>query len=71
MVTYTENIDSLRQIYDIRAVNSLAEFLLSGHSLCIIHEPEWRDRIRTAPRRLLSTHWGKHPRHPKSVSTEA
>ena len=42
MVTYTENIDSLRQIYDIRAVNSLAEFLLPGHSLCI-HHPEWRD----------------------------
>jgi len=33
----------LRQIYDIREVNSLAEFLIPGHSLCIIHHPEWRD----------------------------
>ena len=45
MATYTDDIDfdSLRQIYDIRAVKSLAEFLLSGHSLCIINNPEWRE----------------------------
>ena len=45
MATYTDDIDldSLRQIYDIRAVNSLAGFLLPGHSLCIIHSPEWRE----------------------------
>ena len=45
MATYTDDIDldSLRQIYDIRAVNSLAEFLLPGQSLCIIHNPKWRE----------------------------
>ena len=45
MAAFTENFDlaSLRQIYDIRAVNSLAEFLLPEHSLCIIHNPEWRE----------------------------
>ena len=45
MAAYTDDIDLdfLRQIYDIRAVNSLAEFLLPGHSLCIIHDPEWRE----------------------------
>ena len=45
MATFTENfdLDFLRQIYDIRAVNSLAEFLHPGHSLCIIHNPEWRE----------------------------
>ena len=45
MATYTEDIDldSLRQIYDIREVNSLAEFLLPGQSLCIIHNPKWRE----------------------------
>ena len=45
MATFTENfdLDSLRQIYDIREVNSLAEFLLPGQSLCIIHDPEWRE----------------------------
>ena len=45
MATFTENfdLDFLRQIYDIRAVNSLAEFLLPGHSLCIINNPEWRE----------------------------
>ena len=44
MAAFTENydFDSLRQIYDIRAVNSLAEFLLPGHSLSIIHNPKWR-----------------------------
>ena len=44
MATFAENFDFdfLRQIYDIREVNSLAEFLLPGHSLCIIHSPEWR-----------------------------
>ena len=44
MATFTENfdLDSLRQIYDIRAVNSLAEFLLPRHSLSIIHNPKWR-----------------------------
>jgi len=45
MATYTDDIDldSLRQIYDIREGSSLAEFLLPGHSLCIIHNPEWRE----------------------------
>ena len=45
MAAFTENfdLDSLRQIYDIREVKSLAEFLLPGHSLCIIHSPEWRE----------------------------
>ena len=45
MATFTENFDlgSLRQIYDIREVKSLTEFLLPGHSLCIIHNPEWRE----------------------------
>jgi len=45
MAAFTENydLDSLRQIYEIRAVNSLAEFLLPGHSLCIIHDPAWRE----------------------------
>ena len=45
MATYTNGIDLdfLRQFCDIRAVNSLAEFLLPGHSLCIIHSPEWRE----------------------------
>ena len=45
MAAYTNGIylDFLRQIYDIRAVNSLAEFLLPGHSLCIINNPEWRE----------------------------
>ena len=45
MAAFTENFDlaSLRQIYDIREVNSLAEFLLSGHFLCIIHDPGWRE----------------------------
>ena len=45
MAAFGENfdLDALRQIYDIRAVNSLAKFLLPGHSLCIIHHPEWRE----------------------------
>ena len=45
MAAFTENfdLDSLRQFYDIREVKSLAEFLLSGHSLCIINNPEWRE----------------------------
>ena len=45
MAAFAENfdLDSLRQIYDIREVNSLAEFLLPGHSLCIIHNPGWRE----------------------------
>ena len=45
MAAFSENFDfdSLRQIYDIRAVKSLAEFLLPGHSLCIIHNPGWRE----------------------------
>ena len=45
MAVYTNDIDfdSLRQICDIREVKSLAEFLLPGHSLCIIHNPEWRE----------------------------
>ena len=45
MAVYTNDIDfdSLRQIYDIREMNSLAEFLLPGHSLCIIHNPGWRE----------------------------
>ena len=45
MATFAENFDFdfLRQIYDIREVNSLAEFLPPGHSLCIIHNPEWRE----------------------------
>lgn len=45
MAAFAENfdLDSLRQIYDIREVNSLAEFLLLGHSLCIIHNPKWRE----------------------------
>ena len=45
MVTCTESFDfdSFRQIYDIREVKSLADFLLPGHSLCIIHSPEWRE----------------------------
>ena len=45
MAAFAENfdLDSLRQIYDIREVNSLAEFLLPGHSLCIIHDPVWRE----------------------------
>ena len=45
MAAFAENfdLDSLRQIYDIRKLNSLAEFLLSGHSLCIVHNPEWRE----------------------------
>ena len=45
MAAFTENydFDSLRQIYDIREMNSLAEFLLPEHSLCIIHNPEWRE----------------------------
>ena len=43
MAAYTDDIDldSLRQFYDIREVKSLAEFLLPGHSLCIINNPEW------------------------------
>ena len=44
MAAYTDiDLDFLRQIYDIRAVKTLAEFLLPGHSLCIIHSPEWRE----------------------------
>ena len=45
MAAFAENfdLDSLRQIYDIRKLNSLAEFLLPGHSLCIVHNPEWRE----------------------------
>ena len=45
MAAFAENfdLDSLRQIYDIREMNSLAEFLLPGHSLCIINNPEWRE----------------------------
>ncbi len=45
MATYTNGIDLdfLRQFYDIREVKSLAEFLLPGHSLCIIHNPKWRE----------------------------
>ena len=45
MAAFIENfdLDSLRQIYDIRKLNSLAEFLLPGHSLCIVHNPEWRE----------------------------
>ena len=60
MATFTENFDPdfLRQIYDIRAVNSFAEFLLPGHSLCIIHSPEWREfreRVRIDGRVQLVT----------------
>lgn len=37
-------IDSVfRELYDIHEVNSLAEFLLPGQSLCIIHNPKWRE----------------------------
>ena len=45
MAAFTENydFDPLRQIYDIREVKLLTEFLLPGHSLCIIHRPEWRE----------------------------
>ena len=45
MATFTEtfDLDFLRQFCDIREMNSLAEFLLPGHSLCIIHRPEWRE----------------------------
>lgn len=45
MAAFAENfdLDSLRQIYDVREMNSLAEFLLPGHSLCIIHNPGWRE----------------------------
>jgi len=45
MATFTENFDlaSSRQFYDIREVKSLAKFLLPGHSLCIIRDPEWRE----------------------------
>ena len=45
MAAFTENFDhdSFRELYDIRAVNSLAEFLLPGQSLCIIHNPKWRE----------------------------
>ena len=45
MAAYTDifDLDSLRQFCDIREVNSLAEFLLPEHSLCIIHNPEWRE----------------------------
>ena len=45
MAAFNKNIDpdALRQICDIREVNSLAEFLIPGHSLCIIHDPEWRE----------------------------
>ena len=45
MAAYTDDIDlnTLRQIYDIRAVNSLAEFLPPRHSLSIIHNPKWRE----------------------------
>ena len=45
MAAFTENYDlaSSRQFYDIREVKSLAEFLLPGHSLCIIHDPAWRE----------------------------
>ncbi len=45
MAAFTENfdLDAFRELYDIREVNSLAEFLFPGHSLCIIHDPEWRE----------------------------
>ena len=45
MAAFTENfdLDFLRQFYDIREMNSLAEFLLPGQSLCIIHNPKWRE----------------------------
>ena len=44
MAAYTDiDLDFLRQFCDIREVKSLAEFLLPGHSLCIIHSPEWRE----------------------------
>ena len=37
-------IDSVfRELYDIHEVKSLAEFLLPEHSLCIVHNPEWRE----------------------------
>lgn len=42
MAAFAENfdLDAFRELYDIREVNSLAEFLLPGHSLCIIHNPD-------------------------------
>ena len=44
MAAYTDiDLDFLRQFCDIREVKSLAEFLLPGYSLCIIHGPEWRE----------------------------
>ena len=45
MAAFGENfdLDALRQIYDIRGVKSLADFLLPCHSLCLVHRPEWRD----------------------------
>lgn len=45
MATFLGETDEsvFRELYDIREVNSLAEFLLPEHSLCIIHNPEWRE----------------------------
>ena len=44
MATFLGETDEsvFRELYDIRKLNSLAEFLLPEHSLCLVHCPEWR-----------------------------
>lgn len=73
MATFSENfdLDSLRQFYDIREMNLLSEFLLPGHSLCIIHNPEWRafrERVRIDGRvRLITVRGHNHQGEPDEL----
>ena len=45
MAAFAENfdLDAFRELYDIHEVRLIADFLLPGHSLCIIHNPGWRE----------------------------